>query len=81
MVSGVRSLADVLSNVSLENASVEAVATDAITGERIMVRIATKPFAQAGVSEGEMSWKTLEAAFRFYSENTRKMLDEAHGKQ
>lgn len=80
VVGGISSVADALSNISLEKAIVEAIFTDSVTGERLVVRIATKPFSQAGVGEGEMSWETLESAFRFYAQNTRKQLDKAHGK-
>jgi len=80
LVGGVRSVADALSNISLEKAIVEAVFTDSVTGERLVVRIATKPFSQAGVGEGEMSWEALESAFRFYAQTARKVFDKAHGK-
>jgi hypothetical protein len=81
VVGGLRSLADEFSNISLGAATVEADITDSSSGERIAARIATKPFAQAGVGEGEMSWKSLESAFGFYASEVRRTLDAAHGKK
>lgn len=81
VVGGLRSLADEFSNVSLEAATVEADIVDSISGELIAARIATKPFAQAGVGEGKLSWNTLESAFGFYASEVRKSMDAAHGKK
>lgn len=81
VVGGLRQLADALSNISLEGAMVEADIVDTQSDERIAVRIATKPFAQANVSENEMSWSSLEAAFEFYAKEVRSGLDRAHGKK
>ena len=80
VLGGIRSAVDALTNISLEKAIVEAVLTDSVTGERLVVRIATKPFAQAGVGEGEMSWETLESAFSFYAQNFRSEVDQDHRK-
>lgn len=73
----VRRAADALTNISLANAVVEAEFTDSVTGERLGVRVATKPWAQAEVSEGKMSWETLEAAFEYYVKMVRKRADQA----
>ena len=81
VVGGIRSIADSLSNVSLEGAQVEAIAADSVTGERHFVRIVTKPFVQAAVSEDKMSWNALEKAFSFYAKNMRRQLDELRAEQ
>ena len=80
LIGGMRSAADALTNVSLANAVVEAEFTDSVTGERIATRVATKPWAQAGVGEGKMSWETLEKAFEFYAKTVKKRADQARGK-
>jgi hypothetical protein len=81
VVGGLRRMADAFSNISLGAATVEADIVDIQTGERIAVRVATKPFAQANLDEGKMSWDALEAAFGFYAGEVRRSLDEAHGKK
>ena len=78
---GVRSLADALNNVSLAGAVVEAEFTDSVTGERLAVRVATNPWAQAGVGSGEMSWETLESAFVYYAKQVKTRFDALHGRQ
>jgi len=80
-VDGVRQLADALSNISLKNATVEAEFSDTVSGERIGVRVATKPFAQAGVGEGEMSCAALETAFELYAKKVKERFDGARGKK
>jgi len=81
VVGGLRRMADAFSNVSLKAATVEADIVDIQTGERIAVRIATRPFAQANLEEGKMSWDVLESAFGFYAGEVRTALDRAHGKE
>jgi len=81
VVGGVRQLGDALSNISLKNATVEAEFSDTVSGERIGVRVATKPFAQAGVGKGEMSWSALESAFEFYARKVKERFDEPRGKK
>ena len=78
---GVRQLADALNNISLTDASVEAEFTDSVSGERIGVRVAEEPFAQAGVDESDMSWSALESAFEFYAKKVKEHFDERHGKK
>ena len=80
-VGGIRQVADALSNISIEGATVEAEFVDTQTGERVGVRVATKPFAQGGVGESAMSWEALETAFEFYAKNVRAKFDEAHQKK
>ena len=80
-VGGVRSLADALSNISLASAMVEAEFNDSVSDERIGVRIATKPWAQARVDAGEMSWETLESAFAFYAKQVKLRMDQTRAQK
>ncbi len=82
-------------NYSLQNASVESEMFDSQSGERLAVRIDTKPIKVSEQTkknawgdddeEGEqkaakMSWETVVESMRFYSEHFRKRMDKAHGK-
>ena len=65
-VSGIRNIAGKSRNLSLKDASVEAEFFDPQTGERLAVRIDTKPLRSMSDESEEMSWETIEESLKVY---------------
>ena len=70
-VSGVKKLAGKSRNLSLKDASIEAEMFDPQTGERLAVRIDTKPLRSLNDESEEMSWETIEESLKVYANRFR----------
>lgn len=70
-VSGLRQLAGKSRNLSLQDASIEAAMYDPQTGERLAVRIDTKPLRSLDGEAEEMSWETIEESLKVYANRFR----------
>jgi hypothetical protein len=70
-VSGIKKLAGKSRNLSLKDASVEAEMFDPQTGERVAVRIDTKPLRNMNDESEEMSWETIEESLKVYGNRFR----------
>ena len=74
-VSGIKKLAGKSKNLSLKDASVEAEMFDPQTGDRLAVRIDTKPLRNMSDESEEMSWETIEESLKVYGNRFRDRAD------
>jgi hypothetical protein len=67
-------------NFSLKEASVEAEMFDSLTGERMAVRLDTKPLRSIDGGSKELSWETIEESLKVYGKRFRERVDQTLGK-
>jgi len=66
-------------NFSLKGASVEAEMFDAQSGERLAIRIDTKPLRSLKGKTKEMSWDAIEESLKVYGKRFREGVEKVHG--
>lgn len=66
-------------NFTLKEASVEAVMFDSLTGERMAVRLDTKPLRSIDGKSKELSWEAIEASLRVYGKRFRERVEQVRG--
>lgn len=66
-------------NFSLKEASVEVEMFDSLTGERLAVRLDTKPLRSIDGGSKELSWEAIEESLKVYAKRFRERVEQVRG--
>jgi hypothetical protein len=78
LASGAKKLAGKSKNLSLKDASVEAEMFNVQSGERLAVRIDTKPLRSMKGKPKKMSWESIEESMKVYGNRFRDRVEKVH---
>ena len=80
VASGAKRLAGKSKNLSLKGASVEAEMFDSQSGERLAVRIDTRPLRSMKGKPKKMSWEAVEESLKVYGKRFRERVEQVRGR-